>query len=985
MYCFETQPSVRQALVQFHSPRKALLREFPDKLRALGIFDIVDNIPAMRTPQHWITLHRVTRSVLLQGRECPRFLYLMNLIYDESLPLRRPGRVPKSYMDEGHTFAPWMVYDATNIISKCCFWSEARNLRRNSLIHMVSKALPQRCQTRLLEEIVRDVAHDCVQHRIYIRQWVMTSFLGQYEHVAADAKLLPYQRDLLRLAEYKFPSLVDQLINDCPWVVLYVLRERICYTLQDSPIFLKHVRYLCDFDAFTRLVHKTMDEIRRLLRAQKLSLKPNAAGEVVLFPPKLCREMEAKCLKVHGAVLTTCYKRQRMPLMLNLMAMKRGKSSKFDLRVLQPVERHEDMYAQLGATQRRQLDTKPWLSYEVMCVLYQRVLAMDPMTASLSDELFDELVHFGVPKEAISWMRDIEFEYDVYRLGTRSLKETLQSYRSKYPYTFYLMQVASLLWFKQSQTITYELPSHYVHYQLDAIARKNNLPPGSSVPYNSLFMDYCVVCRNNYSLCVNLPKHHQLGLGGWPVTHDATRTKLRLQEKRKKKKMQQEMSAMKAGGPSAASASSSSSVETTTTTREHQHTPDHSRQPRQIHYEARGLGELLQSLSTTPQSSPPAPSFFSVPSCTVTIEEEPEAQEEPPTPRTPRARDEDPDELAPDEDIEVNAVKSALGSVPGDDADRKDIMPSWTHLIQKNPASANVTMGKHPLLFDSNAPDPLSIPPPEIMNHWIQCAKWRPRDKEFSMPWFRPGELSQVKLGHEMSREELKTLLSVMRSMDSDEPNTKRPRYLTGNCGTEVGFNDMAMDYFEDTVHCGVNVQHGHMRCCEQKLLRVLLLGRVFMWNRNLYMLCPQLGCGRVFVYNHAFCTYTERGVACVECTIRIRQEAFDAQRVVPDMNKNRVNCALCPDRGRLTESRKCFLYPLGLVLCANHHSRGLAFYIQQQMCLSREEVTEHMVRFYKHQQAQRDALFHHRDRAVLQRRIRTNRERGQVRFHRRT
>ena len=246
--------------------------------------------------------------------------------------------------------------------------------------------------------------------------------MGQYEHVPLNTKLLPTQRDELQDIHAHNPSHLDDFMNNCPWVVLYVLRERVCYHVYDCPIMARHVEKLCPFSKYRDMVHMVMHSIRTEIRlSHSLTYCHPVTNERQFLSPHTRARLSHICLSIHNRVLKTYYQRQRLPLMHTLMA-RRGKSGKFELRVLEPVSADEDLYAQLTPQQRQNLRDKPWLSFEVMTVLYHLILSIDPMAPSISDSLFHHLTNLGVPDAAISWMKDIEFEYDFFRLGKRDLR-----------------------------------------------------------------------------------------------------------------------------------------------------------------------------------------------------------------------------------------------------------------------------------------------------------------------------------------------------------------------------------------------------------------------------------------------------------------------------------------------------------------------------------------------------------------------------------
>ena len=128
MYCFEFNPAQQERINEFHDPSKRLVQEFPDLLLKYGLEQHVEMPMRAREDDHWEDFfYRL--NPLLEHMEATselphRFLYLIHLLYDQTLAARQPKSVPRHYLEGAHIFAPWQVYDADYAVSKCCFWFE---------------------------------------------------------------------------------------------------------------------------------------------------------------------------------------------------------------------------------------------------------------------------------------------------------------------------------------------------------------------------------------------------------------------------------------------------------------------------------------------------------------------------------------------------------------------------------------------------------------------------------------------------------------------------------------------------------------------------------------------------------------------------------------------------------------------------------------------------------------------------------------------
>lgn len=896
MFCYETKPAQHTALLEFHSPAAAMLREFGDTvlLREFPNHPLDCDMRILQEAE-WQRWRDYLQSVVpLTDRYPARYLYLCNLLLDEMLPLRKPHMSTWEDMQQGGVFAPWMVYDSYYTVSMCCFWFEVRNLRRNGMVHVMSKAMPQRCQTRKFDEIVQEVMTSSVRHARYLREWLVCTLMGQYEHVPSHAKLLLDQRDDLQTIARKAPFLLDDFIAECPWVLLFALRERMCYSIYDNPVFSKHVSLLFPLPIFQSIVHNTLNEVRHVIRTIYPLVRMMPDGSKRLFESSTCKQLEKICKSAHKQILRVSYQRQRLPLMHTLHACKRDKSGKFDMRTLEPVGPGEDPMAQLTPAQRKAFHTKPWLSHEVMTVLHRRIQSIDPMTASLSDEIFNELPHFGVPVQAVQDMREIEYDHDHHRLGKRKLKQQLNDFQAQYPYSFYLMQVACLLWCRQRTTLTYELPYHYVQHQLEAICRKVDLDPRISVPADRLFFDFCGVCGQIYSLQCDLPRHSSLGFAGWLLPGN--------RHKRKSPKIVVDPR-VAASATTLAKGLASGEIDMETQ-----------------------FDEQVELLSKRIRAG-------------VLV---------------------DPDDNDGEDDEE--------------DDDDEDV--KWS--------GSTGSAGQHPLLLESGAPCPTLLPCREVMEKWITglVNRVRTRNSERCLEemWTRPGESVQEQPGHLATSADLAKTVEMIKAEELRHKNRSKRNRRTRDNVCEYGFNDVVMDYFTDTMHCGSDAQNGHMRCSEQNLSSVLLLGRLLTYKRSLILLCP--GCGVSMSYHPRFCAVTERGVVCANCTAELRQQRFEATRVVPSLDQTQMRCELCEEGGVLSEKSTCYIYPELVFLCKNHHNRSLRQFIESQVFASRDDVIKQMILFRKTQLKNRRQAYKGRNRAVLQQQRRLTRERPTQRYY---
>ena len=862
VYVHEARPAQRLQLLQFHSPREQMLRKYGHivELNSECPDHSLDLAHGLRSDEQWTRLCAYLTKVSTSPvtRYPAQMQYLADLILDESIVHRKPSACTWDELNSGCIYAPWMVEDSHYSVSHCLFWYETRTMHPE-IVHGFNKALPQPCQTRRLKGVLEDIMAGSLQHRRFLREWVVSSIMGQYAHVPRDAKPGLRQRDDMQFLARRAGIVLDEFIAHCPWTTMFALRERMCYSLVNDPPFAKNLSYMFDLEKFTARVHATMDQIRREIRSHyPLVVRHEATQSLTFLNPVVWTTLESICKRAHAGILPLCYQRQRAPFYMALHTMMRGKSGSFEMRVLNPVSpENPDPHAQLSADDLKQLHVRPWVSHEVAAAIHRLVQSQDPMTPSIAQTMFQHLHRLGVPLTATQWIECVAVESDLFRVGKRLGRSELTEFKKYYPYALYVMQLVCLEWHRHSNTLTYELPHHYRVNQLRAVAERLQVPPFTEIPYDRCFFDYCEVCGRIYSLHNGIPRHQDLGISGWPRQTPRTRKR----------------AGHKGGDPE----------------------------------------ETKMRADATPVAPSP---------------------------------------------LEAQA--------------------------QEGNTSATAS-GRHPLLHEYCAPSPGLYPPPQVMRKWVQHMHHRAQVMGVTSVlqdfWKHPGEACRDTPGFKLPAATLRKIDAVKEKHEADNKDKRRRPKPTHHNATTYGFNDVVYDPFTDEMHCGNNHRNGHLQCSEQRLLRVMLLGRVLLLQGRVWMLCPQKACGLAMMYDPRFCASNERGVACSQCTAAMTHAHYKRLSVLPPLSEQRLKCELCTNLSYLHEKSKCFVYPFNVLVCSTHHSTHLQQWIAMQQYNSRKDVVDLISQFYERQRRNRTQMFARSNRTDLQRRRQTSRMRPAYRF----
>lgn len=544
VYIFERSPAYRARQQEVFDPLLILHEAYGHILLTEYHFDVSLYIgypsasSKLRRGFNYTSLARhVQRLLIERPRDGKRehMYHLLNLVWDDTLPCRNSAVRDSLRMGvEWYSYSPYVTFETSHVVSQCCFWTEPKGPKKHPMVSLFTKAMFQPCQSRILSSMIQDVTAYSYQYRCYLREIVMTSLMGQYAHSQVGSRLTLGQRDTLQAMCVNDPDSIDEMIKNSPWFTVFVLHERILFDVFDQPVLVDSIGRLCDIVKIQQIVHATMASARITLHESECFSPDGSVFDTVAASVVLEKVFHNDAL--HSKMLKQFYKRRRVLFIEALMKMCARKSEHFEIRVLEPVGEHEDPFQQLSEADAANLTERPWITFDVAFILYEMIRRLDKNTASLTDALFDRLSDLGVPIEAVKQMRAIELEFDVYRLGSRCVDTVFSDFKSRFPYSFYLMQVACVFWHRHSSLCVYGLPLHHVEHQLEAIASRFGIPKESGdIPLEQMYFRYCSVCRRRYGLCVTIPRHSDLGVCAWDASIEGTHHEQRIATRRLKK------------------------------------------------------------------------------------------------------------------------------------------------------------------------------------------------------------------------------------------------------------------------------------------------------------------------------------------------------------------------------------------------------------------------------------------------------------------
>ena len=164
---------------------------------------------------------------------------------------------------------PWEgdILDVINDLMQCTYWNETK-IKFSPVVHLMCKALPQRCQIRNLREIISNY---CMQNdRVYkfMFKTLLCSLIGGYSHCKFELDC-DVRVKVLKKLWYNPPSrgqMQAWVFSTYQNLLFYIIKEHLVYTMDCIPSLYEIVKTTYKWADFESSVISAMDEVRRLVQ-----------------------------------------------------------------------------------------------------------------------------------------------------------------------------------------------------------------------------------------------------------------------------------------------------------------------------------------------------------------------------------------------------------------------------------------------------------------------------------------------------------------------------------------------------------------------------------------------------------------------------------------------------------------------------------------------------------------------------------------------
>ena len=422
------------------------------------------------------------------------------------------------------------MHDIYNLLQQCCFWTSPRG-RQDVLVHVLSKALPQRCQTRVFVKVVLKLMDKHERCRTLLYQCLACSLLGNYEHVQSALQGSEQRRAIYEMMNSNQVQghPFEAIFKHTGEIMIFCLREYMIVTIEDDPIFAAHVNQLFDWHTFKTATFAFMDQVRRCVRI-------GTNGSVTIN-----RALKDVARRACKTVLAIAYQRRRDPFIrIAHTGVPRQKGALVhpdaaeetdddsdqdlnsdsdedetmaapdpvdmlyganDTRVVMALANSiEQETAVAHSRKRRVVDQSAPVPPLHMRFMYDWLSRLDVTQMQPEMHLYPYLQAWNMHPEAIQHIRRLQHRYDYLRAGKNETQRVMACVSEAFPYSAALFKTICSVWRRHAAVQCYDLPAFYLERQLAAIRERFALPPEAPVPVDCLFFWYCRVCRGVYSL-----------------------------------------------------------------------------------------------------------------------------------------------------------------------------------------------------------------------------------------------------------------------------------------------------------------------------------------------------------------------------------------------------------------------------------------------------------------------------------------------------
>lgn len=456
--------------VPLRDPRRALLREMPGIARLTQLSDSL------------IQRAQKAEADYVKAVAVDSFSYEAALTFDSFWPVYWSLRLKESKIepiDLRKVPCQENVPDIHYKITRCSLWASLR-AKKDKWIHVLSKILPQPCQTRRFQELCNAWFVKDPVFRQDILQWVWCALLGNYHHTRPSERGLPRVRfQLQALIRGESKDYWLKFLQACPGLVIFALREYLWFVVEDDPALLAHLQSLFDWKRFTGVVDQAMSYMRAII-AEELLTHDSAYETLRITEDSPWIQKISRIYKLaHIRILTISYQRPSRPFIDDFIGIARTH--------LELKKQPENVFLNHALREIEPIHIK---------VLQELVRRADPIATSFMIDILPFFEHMGCSSSGIKAITRLKSAFDFHQ-GKKAIRAAVQELLQQEPYAFAILDAYCRIRRNFQWLYVRDLPHTYRAFQLQALQERYST---NEIPEDDLYLYYCEGCRTVYSL-----------------------------------------------------------------------------------------------------------------------------------------------------------------------------------------------------------------------------------------------------------------------------------------------------------------------------------------------------------------------------------------------------------------------------------------------------------------------------------------------------
>lgn len=268
-----------------------------------------------------LIIHQVVH--LIEKEDNTEMLFYLHIYYDAHVPLmcaledcnqEHVRAIFRKYHPKTETVLhEGALPDVISLQLQCSFWNENKP-KMQPIVHLMCKALPQRCQIRNLREIISNYCQaDDLVHE-FMRSALLCSLLGMYQHNKVRLSWKS-RKKIIRRFVYDKPNrmqLQEWLFTTYQHLLFYIIKEFLTYSMRMIPALYQELCNTYKWNTFETTVWNAMDCVRKTVETNVL--KHNTIQDWL-------SQIESNLMQVNKQQLGNLYRPQRLTFTQNVIAM----------------------------------------------------------------------------------------------------------------------------------------------------------------------------------------------------------------------------------------------------------------------------------------------------------------------------------------------------------------------------------------------------------------------------------------------------------------------------------------------------------------------------------------------------------------------------------------------------------------------------------------------------------------------------------------